>query len=403
MLQLNRTITSLKWDNNLTSELGFQNFLFGLSQNSTLSHMPLPLQDASKVMSEETIGFMNKMSECIIANNQKQFTGLQQNRRTVRHLRAADQREVAMFQARIADPGVMDLPLFQDGLKEDQVIEAVEQFKEYEHDMITRVVSDKIGSIVNDMFSVVNETNESIVDTLMAVITDEENGFSDAMGLMDPYARQELEELLQDSFRELDKDDLLELVEDNVSEQVLIMSGKMMDRMAGIAVAFLDDALLGKLNEMNDSLISTSSSSASEGDGKDKRRYSSRGVSKASMSGKKDKKNKKDKKKKDKKKKDKKGKEKAKASQPEVEEVKVEEVKVESKPLVAVRKPVKRGGRRAPTRKPGEASPANTAARTIAKPIDQVIEEEEARSGASSSSSSPIKSFKKPMGGVAMF
>ena len=49
-IQTNKTLTSLVWDDNGTQTPGFQSFLVGLTRNSSIKNMPLPITDISLVL-----------------------------------------------------------------------------------------------------------------------------------------------------------------------------------------------------------------------------------------------------------------------------------------------------------------------------------------------------------------
>ncbi len=52
-LQTNRTLTSLVWDENLTTTIGLQAFKIGLERNHSLKSMPLPLLDIATALKSE--------------------------------------------------------------------------------------------------------------------------------------------------------------------------------------------------------------------------------------------------------------------------------------------------------------------------------------------------------------
>jgi len=52
-IQTNNTLTTLYWDDNLTTLQGFQTFKMGLDRNQTLKDMPLPVLDIGAALRAE--------------------------------------------------------------------------------------------------------------------------------------------------------------------------------------------------------------------------------------------------------------------------------------------------------------------------------------------------------------
>ena len=74
MLQSNNVLTSLSWDENGTTLVGFKNFRKGLKRNTTLKYMSLPILDIETALSKESDkpGFLKvirDLESCIVNNN----------------------------------------------------------------------------------------------------------------------------------------------------------------------------------------------------------------------------------------------------------------------------------------------------------------------------------------------
>eukprot|EP01116_Phalansterium_solitarium_P004867 TRINITY_DN1604_c1_g3_i1.p1 TRINITY_DN1604_c1_g3~~TRINITY_DN1604_c1_g3_i1.p1 ORF type:complete len:955 (-),score=337.75 TRINITY_DN1604_c1_g3_i1:456-3320(-) len=264
-LQTNQKLTSLRWDNNLTTAPGFQIFYLGLKRSRTLKEMPLPLMDISAAFAaskgpeiQALNDVIRKIERCIMRN---------QNPDTFRAKAAAAasttfgfltsgvreemQKVLHKINATGQKPEGEDRTVLEDAEAQDQVVTQLFNIKDQYQQALEEQLRAALGDFVQQIHPLYAGTRSQLIDSVRDHVRTSYRSLDD-----DTIKR--LQPALAYGGKDLHLDDFEKLLVQEVGGQILSKANQAFHSTTTIASDYLYEKLQDRLEEIHFDLMQSS-------------------------------------------------------------------------------------------------------------------------------------------------